>query len=359
MPKPIRRAALRIAVAGIGPVARNNYLPFLASQPGIALAYWNRTPDKAAVAAREWGGEACASLADLVAWKPTAVLVLTAETARLEVGTAVIKLGARRVFFEKPLVATRGQAHVDERDFFAARDMLRLAKRRGCETAMVFNYRFFEQTSAARALAVQRRFGRVINVAAQVHYACWSHCIDLIHWFAGDLREITALGGPVVRPDKRIGAATDVAAAFITVGGASGTLVGTAGMKWQHPLFELTFTFEHGRIHLRDLDGTMEILDGRRQRHETVAPVRDASRWASYDESFRRALGAYLQSLRRRTAPPVPGVDGLRELQVEAALRRSIKERRPVHLARECPLGGGARGRPAAGRIGRTGRRIP
>ena len=338
MPKPPRRAALRIAVAGVGPVARNNYLPFLAKQADVTLAYWNRTAARAAAAARDFGGEACASLKELIAWQPTTVLVLTAETARHEVGTALIKLGARRVFFEKPLVAAKGQAHVSEEDFLAGRDMMRLAARRRCETAMVFNYRFFEQSAAARALAAQRRFGRVINVTAQVHYACWSHCIDLIQWFAGEIREIAALGGPVLRKGDRVGAAKDVAASFITANGAAGTLIGTAGMKWQHPLFELTFTFEHGRIHLRDLDGTMEILDGRKRRHETIAVVRDASRWASYDESFRQALGAYLQSLRKRTTPPVPGSDGLRELQVEAALRRSIKERRPVVLAREFPL---------------------
>jgi predicted dehydrogenase len=338
MPKSPRRATLRIAVAGVGPVARNNYLPFLAKQPDVALAYWNRTPAKAAAAAREFGGEACATLADLAAWEPTAVLVLTAETARHAVGMELIRCGAKRVFFEKPLVAAHGQARVSEGDFFAGRDMMRLAAKRGCETAMVFNYRFFEQSVAARALAKRRRFGKVITVTAQVHYACWSHCIDLVQWFAGGIREITALAGSVAREGDRVGTAKDVAAAFVTEGGATGTLLGTAGMKWQHPLFELVFTFEHGRIHLRDLDGTMEILDGRQQRHETVALVRDASRWASYDESFRQALGAYLQSLRQRTAPPVPGIDGLRELQVEAALRRSIKEGRPVRLAREFPL---------------------
>jgi predicted dehydrogenase len=338
MPKSPRRAVLRIAVAGIGQVARNNYLPFLAKQPDVALAFWNRTARVAAEAARDFGGEACASLADLVAWRPTTVLVLTAETARHAVGMELIRRGAPKVFFEKPLVAARGQARVSEEDFFAGRTMMRLAAKRGCETAMVFNYRFFEQSVAARALARQRRFGRVINVTAQVHYACWSHVIDLIQWFAGDIREITALGGAVARSGDRVGTAKDVAAAFVTDSGASGTLLGTAGMKWQHPLFELVFTFEHGRIHLRDLDGTMEILDGRQRRHETVALVRDASRWASYDESFRQALGAYLQSLRKRTAPPVPGLDGLRELQVEAALRRSIRERRPVRLVGEFPL---------------------
>jgi predicted dehydrogenase len=332
------RPLLLIAVAGTGPVARNNYLPFLARQPDVALACWNRTADKAVAAAQECGGTACPDLPALMAWRPTAVLVLTAETARHEVGTELIRLGARRIFFEKPLVAARGQAHVGENDFLAGRAMLRLAARRRCETAMVFNYRFFEQSVAAKALARQRRFGKVINVTGQVHYACWSHCIDLIQWFGGPIREITALSGPVLRQGERVGAARDVTAAFVTEDGAAGTLIGTAGMRWQHPLFELVFTFEQGRIHLRDLDGTMEILDGRRQRHETVTVVRDASRWASYDESFRQALGAYLQSLRRRTAPPVPGVDGLRELQVEAALRRSIRERRPVNLAREFPL---------------------
>lgn len=331
-------ARLRIAVVGTGTVAQKNYLPFLAAQPDVTLACWNRTAEKAAQAGREFGGEVLPTLEAVAAWRPTAALVLTAETIRHDVGKALIGLGVPKVFFEKPLVAVQGQARVTEDDFFRGRDMLRLAAARGCETAMVFNYRFFEQSIAAREIVVARGFGRVISVTAQVHYACWSHAIDLIHWFAGGIREIAALEGPVEREGDRVGAAKDVTAAFITEDGAAGTLIGTAGMKWQHPLFELTFTFERGRIHLRDLDGTLEILDGARRHHETISFVRDSSRWANYDESFKRAVGAYLQSLRGGVAPPVPGIDGLRELQVEAALKRSIKEKRPVNLAGEFPF---------------------
>jgi hypothetical protein len=94
MPKKSRHPSLRIAVAGIGEVARRNYLPFLADQPGVALACWNRTVEKAGAAAREFGGEACPTLAALMAWRPTAVLVLTAETCRQEMGTKLIRLGA-------------------------------------------------------------------------------------------------------------------------------------------------------------------------------------------------------------------------------------------------------------------------
>ena len=334
---PTDPASLRIAVVGTGEVARNNYLPFLAAQPGVTFACWNRTGARAVEAGRHFGCEVLPTLEAVAAWQPTAALVLTAETVRHEVGTALIKLGVPKIFFEKPLVAVQGQARVSEEDFTKGREMLRLAAKRGCETAMVFNYRFFEQSITARRIAAERRFGRVINVAAQVHYACWSHAIDLIHWFAGDIREIAALAGPVERTGDRVGAAKDVTAAFVTAEGAAGTIIGTAGMKWQHPLFELTFTFENGRLHLRDLDGTLEILDGARSQHETISFVRDTSRWASYDESFRKAIGAYLQSLREGKPPPVPGADGLRELQVEAALRRSIAEGRPVKLAEEFP----------------------
>jgi len=94
-------APLRIAVAGTGEVARKNYLPFLAAQPGVALACHNRTAEKAVQAARECGGQAFPTIEALLAWKPDTVLVLTAETCRHETGTALIKLGAPRLFFEK------------------------------------------------------------------------------------------------------------------------------------------------------------------------------------------------------------------------------------------------------------------
>lgn len=328
---------LRLAVVGAGEVVHKNYAPFLAEQPDVVLGFHNRTHAKAEALARDFGGQAFSGLGEVVAWNPTAVFLLTAETCRYEYGTAVINSGAARVFFEKPLVAAAGQAQVVEEDFFRGREMLALAAKAGCETAMVFNYRFFEQVVAARKIAAERSWGRVNLIAAQVHYACWSHCIDLIQCFAGPIREITALSGNVSRRGNVV-EGVDVAGSFLTSDGAVGTIVGTAGMTWQHPLFELIFTFEGGRLHLRDLDGSLEVLDGAASQHETIAFSRDASRWASYDATFRASVGAYLQSLRQGTPPPIPGIDGLRELQFEAALKRSIRECRPVRLAEEFSL---------------------
>ncbi len=134
-------------------------------------------------------------------------------------------------------------------------------------------------------------------------------------------------------------AARDVTAAFRTAADATGTLIGTSTLDWTFPLFELTFNFERGRIHLRDLDGDMEVLDAQSGRHETHAIARDRSRWQQYDDSFTKSILAYLKSLRAGTPPPIPGRAGLQELQVEAAIKRSIEHKRPIDLNAELPLG--------------------
>ena len=82
----------------------------------------------------------------------------------------------------------------------------------------------------------------------------------------------------------------------------------------------------------------MEVLDHGSGRSELHAIPKDKSRWDQYRASFARSVTAYLQSIRDSEPPPVPGVDGLRELQVEAAIRRSIAAGRPVDLEAELPL---------------------
>jgi len=328
---------MKIAIVGTGNVAKRNYLPVLAEQDDVELHCYNRTASKAADVAEEFGGRAAADMEDLMAQEPDAVLVLTGETQRYEATQAVLAHSPKRLFFEKPLVAAQGQANVTVEDFFQGRELLAAADAAGCETAMVFNYRFFDQTLLARKIVKERGFGRVLNFTGLVHYCTWSHCIDLLHHFAGPVADVTALCGKTAYlfgEDE----ATDVTAAFVTADGATGTILGTQAPPVKFPLYELTLNFENGRLHMRDLDGTMEVLDYRRPFHEVHAMTRDTSRWDQYRASFRKSIEAYLESIRNGEPPPVPGVAGLRELQFEAGLKRSAAEGRPVNLTEEFPL---------------------
>ncbi|XHR30928.1 MAG: Gfo/Idh/MocA family protein [Chthoniobacteraceae bacterium] len=338
MKNTIMNSSLRLAIVGTGQVATGNYLPVLREQKDVVLGMYNRDPSKAEKAANAFNGEHLASIEAVAKWNPASVFVLTSESARFGIVMELIRLGVKRIFCEKPLVAQQGQAHVTEDDFHCAKTMLETARENECQVAMNFNYRAFDQTIKAKKIAAERNFGKVTQIAGQVHYACWSHCIDLVHYLAGPMEEMTALSGTVDRQGQGAILAPDVAAVFRMENQAMGTLIGTAGMKWQHPLFEMIFSFENGRIHMRDIDGDLEVLDGSSPLMERYSQVRDNSRWDHYGASFGKAIPAYLNSIRNATEPPVSGMDGLRELQAEAAMKRSIASHRPVRVQVEFPL---------------------
>ncbi len=328
---------LKIAILGTGRVAYDNYLPGLVEEPDISLGYYNRTPAKAQACADRYGGQVFDSITKMMSWQPDTVLVLTRETDRYQAACALLEHRPRRLFFEKPLAARAGQENVTEQDFFDGQAILQKAEAAGCETAMVFNYRFFEHTLMAKRIVTERDFGKALNVTGLVHYACWSHAIDLVHHFAGPMVEITALQGQAEHTSGGM-RARDVTAAFRTAGDATGTLIGTPTLAWTFPLFELTFNFERGCVRLQDLDGEMTVMDGHGLEVETYRISGDRSRWNQYNNSFKKSVQAYLQTVRSSQQPPVPGVFGLLELQVEAALKRSIAAGRPVKLAEEFPL---------------------
>jgi len=328
---------INVAIVGTGNICTSNYLPPIVKRGDVALTLYNRTRSKAEAAARQYGGQVANSLEELMASQPDTVLVLTRENDRYEAAKALLEFRPKRLFFEKPLVAQQGQANVTENDFYRARELLELACFAGTETAMVFNYRFFDQTIKAREIVAASPFGPMVHITGLVHYACWSHAIDLILHFAGPVAQITALSSEAQRAHGR-DRAKDVTLAFRTAGDATGTLIGTLGLGWKLPLYELTFAYEGGRLSMRDLDGDLEVLRYDTARHEVHALARDVSRWDQYRASFGKAINAYLDSIVAGAPPPVPGIAGLRELQFEAAIRRSIAQSRPVDLEREFPL---------------------
>lgn len=324
---------LKIAVVGTGKVARTNYLPYLATQKDVHLTYYSRTWERAEACAKEFGGEAESSLEDLFSAEPDAVLVLTMETQRYEATTALLEHRPKRLFFEKPLVAQNGQANVSEEDFFRAKELLQRAHAGGTETAMVFNYRFFEQTIRAQSIVAERGFGSLTQASLTVNYACWSHCIDLLNLFGGRASHITALSS-----EKAYQGAVDVAGSFRLENGATGTILGTSGSRFDFPLYDMLFHFENGTLHFSDLDGSLRVLSPQSRYSETHALMENRSRWDQYRASFENSLDAYLNSLRHNAPPPVSGLAGLEELQFEAALRRSISHQRTITVQEEFPL---------------------
>ena len=324
---------MKIAIVGTGNVARSNYLPFLSKQEDVDLVYFSRTKSKADACASDFGGKVVESTEEILSEDPDATLVLTMETQRYEAAVSILAGRPRRLFFEKPLVAGNGQANVCEDDFINAKDLLERSKNRGTETAMVFNYRFFDQTVRMQKIVADRGFGELIHASLFVNYACWSHCLDLLHLFGGRADRISGLAGDIEYQN-----AVDVSGAFRLLNGATGTILGTSGTNFDFPLYQAVFNFERGTIRFNDLDGPIEVFDKATRHSETYGLIGNHSRWDQYRASFEKSLAAYLDSIRRNAPPPVPGIAGLEELQFEVALRRSIAQRRPVNVQEEFPI---------------------
>jgi len=329
---------VEIAIVGTGKVAERNYIPGLLRHDDLSVTCFSRTRERAEALGDRFGVSVAGSLDELFAREPAAVFVLTGEQDRLEATRALLPFRPQRLFLEKPLVARNGQANVTEQDFWDGKALLDEAAQAGSDVAMVFNYRFFDQTIRGLRIIEDRDLGAPVSVVALSHYATWSHCIDLILLCAGPVRRISALQGARAYQHPASGTASDIAASFLIGEDATGTLLGTNAIEWGFPLFELIVAFERGRLHFRGLDQEMEILDSDGDVHELITPSRETSRWDKYDASFEKSIDAYLDSVRVGVPPPVPGIAGLRELQFEASLKRSVTEQRPVVPDEEFPI---------------------
>jgi len=332
----ITSSVIRVGIVGAGNVARNNYLPWLSRQEGMELYCYSRTPAKTEAVAAQFGACVVTSPADLAAVKPDVVFILTNEAGHVPVAEA-LQYGVKRLFIEKPLQAENGQADVTETDFFTAREMLRKAQQCGTEVAMNFNYRFFTQNGRLQQLIRERNFGKLQQSSWNVHYACWSHCIDLLRYFGGAVHMVSALQGMHTFGSGDM-AGKDVAAAFTLNNGAVGTIIGTSAPAFQLPLYHATLNFEHGTAVFSDLDSQLTLYHEDSHFGETSFLIPDKSRWIQYAASFENSLTAYFHAVRNGEPPPVSGQDGLAELQFEAALRRSAATGKPVEIEKEFPL---------------------
>lgn len=328
---------MKVAIIGTGSVAVKNYIPYLSSRPGVSMLYYSRTMAKAEAAAANFGGKVLGSIKDLMSEEPDVVFVLTNETARYDVTTQLLEYKPRRLFFEKPLHARNGQANVAEQDFFEARELIHKTEALGIETAMIFNYRFFKLSRKLKELIDGGNLGQLRQASLFVNYACWSHCLDLLSWFGGELETVSALVGDITY-GKGASAGPDLACAFKLENGATGTVIGTSGSNFAFPLYNITLNFEHGMASVSDLDGQLVLFKEGDDYRQTYSLSANISRWNQYSASFRASLAAYMDAIEAGKPVPIPGLAGLKELQFEAAFRRSAATLKAVNVKQDFPL---------------------
>jgi len=277
--------------------------------------------DHAESLARAYGATAHRDVPRMLeAADPDAVVITTADNAHLE-PLALVLERAKHVFVEKPLHAAGGQEWVTWQDYETAAEVMRRWDHGRSIVGINFNYRTMPHFGQLRADCAAGELGSIKLVDAAAHLNCWSHTLDLLRWWCGDVTEVFAYWD---RPEPRRAVALRFAS------GAVGTVVGAP--------FDFRDDLVRVEIHGSRARGLVSGLNGAysRQAEDQAAPD---SAWPRKDfgndnfgPSFRASVDAFCGALREGGRPLADGDDALAELAIEAAIHRSSETGVPVRV---------------------------
>jgi virulence factor len=177
---------MRVAIIGLGDIARKVYLPLLTAWEGLELMVCSRTPATLQrVQAQYRLPRGSTDLDQVLQWKPTAAVVLTPNATHKAVSARLLQSGVD-VLLEKPPTL-----HSTE-----ARELAELADAQQRVLMVSYNRRYAPLHEQARALWGQRPVGLCLlekHRATAEHTNLFNnylddtiHMIDLLRFFCGE-----------------------------------------------------------------------------------------------------------------------------------------------------------------------------
>ncbi|NLO06657.1 MAG: Gfo/Idh/MocA family oxidoreductase [candidate division WS1 bacterium] len=303
--------SLRVAVVGCGNIATRHISGYQQVEDAELVAMCDLDEARARDYAERFGGKAYTDVVTMLETEaPDIVDVCTREMHR---EAPVIQSVSRgfTTLAEKPLFAARGQYSVQADDLPVARRMVEATEVGGAELFMAYNYRFGDYAQRLKKMIEAGELGELQYVHAWTRLACWSHVIDLLRWFCGDIEAIAvAMSGP---EDSRTRAGS-----LRFASGAVGTLLGEGITPGFHDMLRIRWCGSEGTAVLRDIAGGLELYP-RHQRQRTIVQQAHDDPRGEFMQTFHREIAALCDHVRDGVEVPLAtGIDGLRELEVDA-----------------------------------------
>ncbi|WP_406069443.1 Gfo/Idh/MocA family protein [Micromonospora sp. NBC_01638] len=262
--------ACRVGLVGAGGVAQRHARVLAGLEDVELVGVTDVAPAAASVLTAQYGGRACADVADLLATSPDAVYVCVPPFAHGPAEEAVIEAGVP-MFVEKPVAVDLGTAE-------------RIADqvaRSGLRTAVGHHWRYLNVLDEARELLADRPV-RMVSGAwlDKVPPVAWwsrrdrsggpvveqaAHVLDLIRVLAGEVTEVTAYGNGTPPPVDGADIDSVTTAALRFADGAVGTLSAACVLGWKHRAGleiladGLALALTEDGLSIRDADGERHV----------------------------------------------------------------------------------------------------
>ena len=319
--------ALRVAMLGAGPIGTRHHAPAFAATEGVeivAVCDWDE--EKGTNLAKTYDVPWYSDLDEMLAKEEIdCVDVATNERLRPPPIIRCFEAG-KHVFTEKPLAGRNGQYNVDADDLPTAHKMIDAWRASGKAFGINFNYRTAPHARALKAAIEEGRIGKPVCINVYAHLDCWSHVIDLMRWFNGEVVELTAYmqGNPGDHGRQR-------SAALLFENGTTGTLVGVTNNR-RHQILRIEYLGTAGRLTMVDLTGPAVFYPEGDGPAEVLWEPADGNPRGAFGQTFTDSVQGFARAVRDGLEPPVTGLDGLRELEIDAALPTSAAAGGPVKI---------------------------
>ena len=343
---------LRVAVVGCGGVARTQHLPSyrkLAARGLVEIAALCDVDEtRAQTVAADFGGTPYTAVATLLAAeRPDVVDVCTPEDKHTEPVLAALEGGAH-VLCEKIMAES----------LEAGRAMVRTARERDRFLGVDYNYRFMPAFGRAKELIDSGDLGEFAVIGVSSHAYCFHHAIDLVRFLACEAcGEIVSVGAQYTATDDpahhfRVQLEEFVyvpsrseAVIFRFANGALSTIYGTRFVDLRQQMLRVEIAGSSGRLVADNITTTNVVGTLRHFRFAGDAsdPARspqgaeislplDEGAQPDFQLAFDRSITAFVEAVAAGREPPVTGDDGLRVLEIESAIVRSMREQRFVDV---------------------------
>lgn len=311
--------ARKYAVVGCGGIGTSSHLPAAKRLEEAGrleiVAVCDIVEDRVRLAAERFGERPYTDTGEMLRREsPDIVDVCTPEEAHAGLAVQALEAGAD-VICEKTMADTIENA----------RGMLEASRRTGRRLAINYNYRFLSPYLALRRVIEAGELGEIRNVAAAFHWNQGTHSIDMMRNLGGEVAEVC--GAEIVeeregefRGRRRAFRMRSSGAALLRFeSGALGTMSFThypRPGRFGFMNFIVVGTQKQAVVPATQGDLTIYAPDRPPVKPELPQP----NEWVA---SFQRSIGAFLRSIEEGTPHPVTGEDGLKAMQIDAAITAS------------------------------------
>jgi len=288
--------------------------------------------DRAEQLARTTGAQVAHSVAEVLA-ESDAIYITTPNTRHTDLAILAVE-ERKHVFCEKPMATTVADADRIVRVAEKSKQVFQVGHNRRFAPVYAELKRMLGETHTPHSAHIKMNRGELLNPAwtgdAKVTggflFETTIHMFDMMRFLFGEVAHLQAIGS-----SHEYDEIDDFSVLLQFQSGVHATLASSADASWMFPFERVEVFCHHATIVTREMETLVysEGLDGR-QVERSMHQLAKEEKWGYAQEDR-----AFIDAIVNGTPPPVTAIDGLKSVELVAAVYESVKTGQGMNIGQD------------------------